>query len=105
MDSLNQPGWATNGVNAAAANADDQLVFESTIEARLEEVRHELSAAIEETRVLSMRMATNKAPEAIPEIASVLSENQRLVKDLERERFDIALRRLEFRAIRKAMQK
>ncbi len=75
------------------------------MEARLEQLRQELSAATEDTRVLAMQIGTNKVPEDLAGMASVLGENQKLVKELQREQLDLELRKLEFQAIRKLMQK
>jgi hypothetical protein len=98
------PGLGTN-ILKAAAEVDDELVFVSTVETGLERVRRELSAAIEDSRVLAMQIGTNKVPEDFAGLSLVLTENQRLVKELQREQFDLELRKLEFRAIRKVMQK
>jgi hypothetical protein len=98
------PGLGTNTLKAAA-DVDDQLLFLSTVETGLERVRQELSAAIEDSRVLAMQIGTNKVPEDFAGLSLVLTENQRLVKELQREQLDLELRKLEFRAIRKVMQK
>lgn len=105
IDQATQPWPGTNALKAAAANVDDQLVFVSTVEARMEGVRQELSAAIQDSRVLSMQIGTNKAPEDVAGILFALGENQRVVKQLQREQLDLEIRKLEFRAILKAMQK
>ena len=105
IDQGAQTGSATNVLKAAGGSTDDQLVFESTLETRLEQVGQELSAAIEDSRVLSSQIATNKAPENLEGMTFVLDQNQRAVKELQREHLDLELRRLEFRAILKAIQK
>jgi hypothetical protein len=105
IDQATQPSPGTNDLKAAATDVDDRLVFESTVEARLEQIRQELSSAIEGSRVLSMQIRTNKAPEDFAGVSFALSENQRLVQQLQREQLDLALRKLEFRALWKANQK
>jgi hypothetical protein len=100
-----QPTPGTSDLKAAATNVDDQLVFVSTVEGRLEEIRQQLSVAIEDSRVLSMQIGTNKAPEDFAGLSLVLSENQKAVKELQREGLDLELRKLEFRALWKAIQK
>jgi hypothetical protein len=95
----------TQDQKIAAGEVDDQLVFVSTVEDRLEQLRQELSAAIEDSRVLATQIGTNKVPEELASMSLVLGENQRLVKELQREQFDLELRKLEFRAIWKVMQK
>jgi hypothetical protein len=105
IDQATQPWPGTNGVKAASSEVDDQLVFVSTVEAGLEQIRQELSAAIEDSRVLATQIATNKAPEDFAGMSLVLGENQRHVKELQREQLDLELRKLEFRAIQKVMQK
>jgi hypothetical protein len=100
-----QPGSAPNGLKAGSAEVDDQLAFVSTVEAGLEQVRQDLSRAMEEASVLSVQIATNKAPEDFAGMSAVLSQNQRLVKQLQKEQLDLELRKLEFRAIQKLLQK
>lgn len=104
IDQATQPSAGAEGLKAAA-DVDDQLVFLSTVEARLEMVRQELSAAVEESRVLATQIGTNKAPEDFAGLSLVLGENQRLVNELQREQFDLELRKLEFRALRRVLQK
>ena len=84
---------------------DDQLAFLSIVDANLERVRNELSAAIEDSRVLATQIGTNKAPEQFEGMSFVLSENQRLVKELQREQLDLELRKLQFQAIRTVLEK
>jgi len=105
IDQMSQSGPAAKDLRTGAADVDDELVFVSTVEARLEQLHQELSAAIEDSRFLSTQVATNKTPEDIGAMSAVLSDNQRLVKELEKEQLNLELRKLEFRAIRKAMQK
>ena len=105
INEATQPWPRTNDLKAAAGEVDDQLVFVSTVEARLEQIRQELSAAFEDSRVLAMQIGTNKAPEDMAGMSLVLGENQKLVKELQREQLDLELRKLEFRAIWKVMQK
>jgi len=105
IDQGSQAGSATNDVKVAAGEVDDQLVFVSTVEARLEQLRQELSAARQDSVVLSIQIATNKVPEDIGAMSWASGDNQRLIKDLQKEQLDLELRKLEFRAIRKAMQK
>jgi uncharacterized membrane protein YccC len=105
IEQATQPSSRINDLKAAAGDVDEQLVFVSTVEARLEQLHQELAAAIEDSRVLSMQIGTNKAPEDVGAASMVLGENQRLVKELQKELLDLELRKLEFRAIYKAMQK
>jgi hypothetical protein len=104
IDQATQPSAGTNDLKAGG-DVDEQLVFVSTLEARLEQIRQELAAAIEDSRVLSMQIGTNKSPDDIGAASLVLGENQRLVKELQKELLDLELRKLEFRAICKALQK
>ena len=100
-----QPWPGTNALKASAGDVDDRLVFVSTVEARQEQIRQELMAALEDSRVLAMQIATNKVPEDFAGMSSVFGENQRLVKELQREQLDLELRKLEFRALLRVMQK
>jgi hypothetical protein len=105
IEQATQPSSGINNLKAAAGDVDEQLVFVSTVEARLEQLHQELAAAIEDSRVLSMQIGTNKAPEDVGAASMVLGENQSLVKELQKEVLDLELRKLEFRAIYKALQK
>jgi hypothetical protein len=105
IEQASLPPSATNDLKAAPGDVDEQLVFVSTVEARLERLHQELAAAIEDSRVLSMQIGTNKSPDEIGSASLVLGENQRLVKELQKELLDVELRKLEFRAIYKALQK
>jgi hypothetical protein len=71
----------------------------------VEQLHQELSAAIEDGRIVATQIGTNKVPEDLAGMSSVLGENQKLVKELQREQFDLELRKLEFQAIWKLMQK
>jgi hypothetical protein len=104
IDQATQPWPGTNDLKGAT-DIDEPLVFVSTVEAHLEQLRQELSAAIEESHVLSVQIGTNRAPEDFAGLSFALSENQRVVKQLQREQLDLELRRLEFRAIWKAIRK
>jgi hypothetical protein len=104
IDQAAQPSTGTNDLKTAV-EVDDQLIFVSTVEARLEQLRQEVSAAIEDGRVLTVQMTTNKAPEDIASVSFALNENQKVVKQLQKEQADLDLRKLEFRALWKAMQK
>ena len=104
MQQAIRPAGASDSA-VGAGNVDAQLAFVSTLESRQEQIRHEIAAALDGTRVLSLQISTNKAPEDIAALSSAIGENQRLVKDLHREQFDLELRRLEFRAISKTIQK
>jgi len=105
IDQMSQPGAAARDLKAAGGDVDDELAFVATVEGRLEQIHQELSVAIEDSRVLGMQVATNKTPQDIGAISLVLGDNQKLLKDLQREQLDLELRKLEFRAIQKAMQK
>jgi hypothetical protein len=104
IEQATQPSGKSD-LKAAATNVDDQLAFVSTVEARLDQIRQQLSAAIEDSRVLTMQIGTNKAPEDFARLSSVLSDNQNVVRELQREQLDLELRKLEFRALWKASQK
>jgi hypothetical protein len=105
IDQRSHPGPAANGSNAVGGEGDEQVVFMATVDSHLEQLRQELSAAIADTQALGLRIATNKMPEEIAATSVALGDNQRIVRELQREQLDLELRKLEFRAIRKAMQK
>jgi hypothetical protein len=105
IDQTTQASAMTTGLKAAAGDVDDQLLFVTTVEARQEQIRLEVAAALEDGRVLTMRLGTNKAPENFAGMSLALSENDKFVKELQREQLELELRRLEFRAISKMLQK
>ncbi len=105
VDQASQPGTGANDLKAASGEVDARLAFISTVDAGLDQIRQELSAAIEDSRGLATQIATNKAPEDFAGMSSVLGENQKLVKQLQKEQLDLELRKLEFRALLKVIQK
>lgn len=105
IDQTAQPWARTKELRVATGDVDDQLVFVSTVDARLQQIRLEVAAALEDGRVLAMRIGTNKVPEDFAGMSLVLAENQKFVNELQREQLDLELRRLEFRAICKMLQK
>lgn len=105
IEATTQPGTAPIGSKAGASEVDDQLAFVSTVEAALEQVRQELSAALEQGSALSIQISTNKATEDFPGLSVGLSQNQRVVRQLQKEQLDLELRKLEFHALQKLLQK
>jgi predicted nuclease with TOPRIM domain len=100
------PSWTgTNASKARSGEADDELIFVSRVEERLEQLNQELVSVAEQSMALAMQMATNKSPDSIPAMSFAAEENQRVMKQLQREQLDLELRKLEFRAIRRATQK
>jgi hypothetical protein len=102
---MTQPGSVTNDVKAVGSTVDDQLVFMSSVEARLQQIQEELSAASGHSAALQMQFATKTTVEDIASFSSAIGDNQRLIKELQREQLDLELRKLEFRAIQKALRK
>jgi predicted nuclease with TOPRIM domain len=100
------PSWmGTNGSKTTTGEVDDELVFVSRVEERLEQINQDLKSLVEQNTVLAMQMATNKSPDDIQGTSFALEENQRVMKQLQRDQLDLELRKLEFRAIRRVMQK
>lgn len=104
IDQMMQPSSGTND-SKSASDVDDKLIFVSAVEARLQELQQELSATIEDGRALTTQIGTNKARDDIANLSFALGENQKVVKQLQKEQLDLELRKLEFRAVFKAMQK
>jgi hypothetical protein len=105
IDLTSQPWARTNEVKGAAGDVDEQLLFVTTVEARQEQLRLEVAAALEDGHALAMQIGTNKVPEAFAGLSWVLDQNQKFVKELRKEELDLELRRLEYRAIVKMLQK
>jgi hypothetical protein len=104
IDQAAQTGLATSDAKASP-DVDDQLIFLSTVEAGLQRTRQEISAAIADGHLLAIQIGTNKVSEDLPGLTLALSENQRRAQNLQREEFDLDLRKLEFRALSRLMQK
>jgi hypothetical protein len=105
IDLTSQRWGRATELKGAAGEVDEQLLFVTTVEARQEQLRLEVAAALEDGHALAMQIRTNKVPEAFAGLSWVLDQNQKFVKELRKEELDLELRRLEYRAIVKMLQK
>jgi hypothetical protein len=105
IESTMQPRTGSTELKSMTGDVDPQIVFVSSLEARLDQLRFELDAALEDGRLWGMRIGTNKVPEDFAGLSLGLIESQKVMKDLQRERADLELRKLEFQALTKMMQK
>lgn len=78
-----------------------ELAFVLRLEKRLSTVTGEWLAAIENSKIYTLQMGTNRVPEELDQISSQLNESTRQARELEKELSDLELRKLEFRALRK----
>ena len=100
------PSWTgTNVAKAGTGEVDDELAFASRIEERLEQINQDLRVSVQQSMSLAMQMATNKSSDAIHGLSYAAEDNQRVRQQLQREQLDLELRKLEFRALRRVMQK
>jgi hypothetical protein len=79
----------------------DAVAFLGKLEERLGLVRQELAQAIESGKLYAAYLVTNTSPLYLTDIPSQLQANGDEVKRLQREVFDLELRRLEFHALRR----
>jgi hypothetical protein len=88
-------------LNEPRALTPDEFVYVTKLEERLLIVRQELVANAETARGFHAELQTNNTPEDMERISLRLDENARQSRQWEREQFDLELKQLEFRALRK----
>lgn len=87
------PSLAANGHNP------DQVAFLAKVEERLASVQQEITEALEAGRLYTAQLLTNKNSEDISRTSFLLQTSGEDVKRLQKEVFDLELRKLEFRAL------
>jgi len=78
-----------------------EVAYVLRLEKRLSTVTGEWLAAIENSKNYTLQLGTNRVPEEVDQISFQLNESSRQVRELEKERSDLELRKLEFRALRR----
>jgi hypothetical protein len=88
---------------ALAANtpSTDEILFFSKIQERLSELQQDIANTVDAGKVLTAQLHTNTGSFEYSRIASVLQQNDNALRQLQKEEWDLELRRLEFRALRR----
>jgi hypothetical protein len=92
-------GFGTAG--AAGGLGPDELVYLSSLQERLGRVQQELLTAMDAANSYTLELQTNNTPETVARVSFLVELNGREVRVLEREKADLELRKLEFRAMKK----
>jgi hypothetical protein len=100
-----QPPAGTITAKAANGEGDEEVEYLSKVEERLSQVDQDLRLALEQTKAFTLDLATNNVPENLQRVSALEQENSRYVRGLQKEQFDLVLRKLEYRAIRTAVRK
>jgi hypothetical protein len=90
----NGTAGATNGPNA------DGIAYQAGLDDRIERARQELAAAVDQGKLYTSQLLTNKSQEEFARISGLLQDNTSHISRLEKEQSDLELRKLEYRALR-----
>lgn len=93
------------GAGEVKGVTDEEIEFLAKLEEKRLQVDHELDSTLEQSRFNAMQLATNNLPENVQKIAFIEEENQRYIRNLQKEQSDLDLKRLEYRAIRRFLKK
>ncbi len=92
----------TNSPSGALGPSNpEELAFLAKLEERLATVQQEIADAMEAGKVYTAQLSTNANSPDFSRIASLVQENGRVVRQLQKEASDLELRKLEFRALHK----
>jgi hypothetical protein len=100
-----QPPLGTGGISEMKGMTDEEIEFLARLEDKRVKLAQELDFALEQSRGNAMQLSTNNVLENVQKIAFVEEENQRSIRSLQKEQFDLELKRLEYRAIRRLLKK
>jgi hypothetical protein len=79
----------------------DEAAYLAKLEERMWELEKDLDAVLEEGKMFAAQLQTNSTPDDVGRISLQLDENGRALRTLRREIFDLELRKLQFRALRR----
>jgi hypothetical protein len=79
----------------------DEAAFLSRLDTQLWRVEQEINLTLETAKGISAQLQTNSAPEEVLRISFLLQENNNLMRFLERDRSDLELKKLQYRALKK----
>jgi hypothetical protein len=104
---MRQRFTAEEAAKASAAPATpetpdrDEAAFLGRLDTQLWRVEQDLKAALETTRGFTAQLQTNTTPEQVLRISYLVQENNSLIRFLERDRSDLELKVLQYRALKK----
>ncbi|HWI59205.1 MAG TPA: hypothetical protein VNZ22_18400, partial [Bacillota bacterium] len=99
---VNPAEMATGALEEGKAGNSDEFIFLTRLDESLVKTRQELLALVEATKGLHAELQTNNTVEAMTRVSALVEQNERQQRLLQREQSDLELRKLEFRALRKA---
>jgi len=79
----------------------DEAAFLARLNTQLWRVEQDIKAAFETTRGLTAQLQTNTTPEHVLRVSFLVEENNTLIRFLERDRSDLELKALQYRALKK----
>ena len=79
----------------------DEAAFLARLDTQLWRVEQEIKAALETTKGFTAQLQTNTTPYEVLRISYLVQENDTLIRSLERDRSDLELKALEYRALKK----
>jgi NADH dehydrogenase/NADH:ubiquinone oxidoreductase subunit G len=90
------------GANNSPSNGrnPDEIAFLAKLEERLASVQQEIADALEAGKLYTAQLLTNTASYDFSRMSSVLQDNGNTLKQLQKEEWDLELKKLEFRALR-----
>ncbi len=94
---------AKESLPAAASEPTDQdeVAFFTRLDTQLWKVEQEINATLESTRGYAEQLRTNNTPDEVFRVSVHVQENNTLLRFLERERSDLELKKLQYRALKK----
>jgi hypothetical protein len=87
--------------SATGGSHADAIIFLGRLQERLASVQQEIAQYLEAGKHYSAELLTNNTPQQVLQTSALLQANSDAVKRLQREVFDLELRRLEFQALRR----
>jgi hypothetical protein len=106
-DVMRQRFAAEDAAKASAAPATpetpnpDEAAFLARLDTQLWRVEQDLKAALETNQGFNAQLQTNSTPEHVLRISYLVQENNTLIRSLERDRSDLELKALQYRALKK----
>lgn len=79
----------------------DEAAFLARLNTQLWRVEQDIKAALETTKGLTAQLQTNSTPEHVLRVSLLVEDNNTLIRFLERDRSDLELKALQYRALKK----
>jgi hypothetical protein len=91
----NTPAEVTSGYTSS------EMAYMDKLEERIQKSDQEVAAIVENRKLYSQQILTNNVAEDINRLSILLDQSQREVRQLEHDKANLELKRLEFRALRR----